>query len=71
MDGLEIKVEYTLRNTPKTHSPRRARAPDTGRGKWRRSPSPLRNQGGGSGQMPPREFSPVNKRQRNRSRSPL
>jgi RNA recognition motif-containing protein len=70
MDGLEIKVEYTLRNIPRTRSPRRISARDNGRGKWRRSPSPLRNHGG---QMPPREFSPpVHKRPRsNRSRSPL
>jgi len=71
LDGLEIKVEHTLRNIPRTRSPRRQPARDNGRGKWRRSPSPLRNHGG---QMPPREFSPppVNKRQRNnRSRSPF
>jgi RNA recognition motif-containing protein len=69
LDGLEIKVEHTLRNIPRTRSPRRPPVRDNGRGKWRRSPSPLRNHGG---QMPPREFSPpVNKRQRNnRSRSP-
>jgi len=63
LDGLEIKVEHTLRNIPRTRSPRRQPVRDNGRGKWRRSPSPLRNHGG---QMPPREFSPpVNKRQRN------
>jgi len=42
LDGLEIKVQFTLR-LPRQGSPVRRGGGGRGRGKWRRSPPPLRN----------------------------
>jgi len=57
LDGLEIKAQFTLRLPRHTGSPRRNPRSGGGggsrRGKWRRSPSPLRN-------MPKRESPPAN-----------
>jgi len=60
LDGQEIKAQFTLRLPRQIGgSPRRNPRSGSGRGKWRRSPSPLRGI--------PRRESPQNTKKRNQS----